>query len=695
MTMIESASVMLLPVLLLSEIRRHFDGQPVLRDVCLGFVFAVIGTIVISNSVELLPGIRTDPRAAVIVLAFLFGGPIGGLLTVSTLIAMRVSQGGAGVVPGLSFMVGVSVAALAYTLWRRRGDRGPPSLRTVVMGAGIAGLVPPAILVFLTALPLPIFLTSTALSTPTNVLAVILVGALLIRDRERETAIRRQLDKQAQINAIAENAPAVIFQARADTEGAPRLTYVSAAAGRILGLAPSGLLQAQPPFAVLLCAEDAARLAGQFDPTAQTGESWSLELSYRHPTGPRWMRIAAGLRRNELGCPIWDGTVTDITEQRLAEETKDNFISVISHELRTPLTSIRGALGLLLASPADALPPAKARMLRIASQNAERLVRLVNEILDTQKIRAGGMTYDIAAQPLRPIILSAIAAIRDYAPEKNLDIPFENDAGEAQAEIDAHRLSLVLQNLLSNAIKFAPPDSDIVVRSEVLGESLHVSVSDRGPGIPEEFQDYVFDRFRQAQAAHDRGAGGTGLGLSIAKSFVTAMGGRIWFQTDPATGTTFTIAFPLAAGERALATPGAEEVATSGGDAPPGSRDLPLLLYVEDDDSLQQVVRERAEGRARVVSATTLAQARTIHARSPADIILLDLDLPDGTGAGLIDELADSVPVVVFTAYELDPAVARRVAGVLVKSRVPEEEVIEEVLNLLAEIGPAPDRSAA
>ncbi|MDB2407919.1 ATP-binding protein [Jannaschia sp.] len=688
MTMIESGSVMLLPVLLIAEIRRHFDEHSVMRGMLLGAIFSLIGIVVMNNAVELIPGIRTDPRAAVIALSGLFGGPISLVITTATLVGMRLEQGGLGAIPGSVYISGTALIMGFYWLWTVRREAEALGPKDVLAAALIAGVAPLVILLFVSKVPWPVFIASNALAIPTNVLAVILVGALLVRERERALAITRQTEKQAQINAIAVNAPTVIFQVRRCRNGIPTLTYISPASERILGHAPGQFTGAQTPLATLLSPDDAQTLAAQFDTHGPEGESWSLELPYHHPLGASWLRIDAGARRGENGMQIWDGTITDIAAQRAAEEMKDNFISVVSHELRTPLTSIRGALGLVLAPTAGpALPPAKEKMLRIANRNAERLVHLVNEILDSQKIRAGEMTFDIEDQPLRPIITAAIHAIDHYAPEKDLHITFDNRAGDGQAAVDAHRLALVLQNLLSNATKFAPQGSEITVTSRIVGDAIRLSVTDRGPGVPEDFRDHVFDRFRQAQAAHDRAAGGTGLGLNIAKTFVIAMGGRIWFETETNVGTTFHVEFLESHGSQQVKD--ADVIASTTASIVEDGR-LPLLLYVEDDASLQQIMRQRIGQHARVVSATTLAQAATFQAQDPADIVLLDIDLPDGQGTQFLDILPVDTPVILFTALEVPPAIAERATRVMVKSRIPEGDVIDEVLHLIgAQSGPA------
>ena len=680
MMMIESASLMLLPVLLIAAIGRHFDRRPLRRDILLGTVFAAIGVLVMVNAVEIVPGIRTDPRAAVIVLAALFGGPLSLAISAVAITAFRFEQGGTGMVPGVSYILGTAIVSALFLVWMRHSRREHTGMEQVLIAAGIASLAPPAILFFVSQAPWPVYLTSNALATPTNFLAVMLVGAFLVRDRERSVAINRQIEKQAQINAIAENAPAVIFQIARNGAGKPQFTYVSRASERILGRAPDWFMVNDRLPMLSLTEEDTATIAAKFETEGDAEESWSLEFQYSHPKGIRWLRIDAGARLDLEGHLIWDGTMIDVTEQHAAEEMKDSFISMISHELRTPLTSIRGALGLALGGSQGAFPAPVENMLRIANRNAERLVRLVNEILDSQKIRAGQMNFDLEAQSLRPLVENAIKVIGDFAPEKNLRLILRDHAGDVPVAVDAGYLPLIVDNLLSNAQKFSPPDSAIVVTTRIVEGRYRLSVADSGPGIPASFHEFVFDRFRQAQTAQNRNAGGTGLGLNIARSFVEAMAGRIWFDTAEGEGTTFHVEFPLAA-DGAVAEDAGEE--SFAGRTPSGDRDL-HLLYVEDDDSLQQIMRERVGAHARISAATTLQEARETCRTDPVDVVVLDLELPDGSAVEFINRIPAATPLVIYTAFEVTADAIDRPASVLVKSRVPESAVVETVLAALA-----------
>lgn len=237
----------------------------------------------------------------------------------------------------------------------------------------------------------------------------------------------------------------------------------------------------------------------------------------------------------------------DISERRKVDRLKSEFVATVSHELRTPLTSIRASLSMLADGYAGELPPDVAGLIGIAHQSAERLVRLVNDVLDIQKIEAGGMQVERRPQPLLPVAQHALDGMQAYAEENGvtLRLACAEPARLLAAAIDHDRLVQVLTNLLSNAVKFSPRGAGVTLTLEVAGKCARLSVKDEGGGIPEAFQARVFQRFAQADGADNRQKGGTGLGLSISKSLVEEHGGRISFETTPGQGTTFRVDLPL------------------------------------------------------------------------------------------------------------------------------------------------------
>lgn len=241
------------------------------------------------------------------------------------------------------------------------------------------------------------------------------------------------------------------------------------------------------------------------------------------------------------------GIARDITEGRKVERIKSEFVSTVSHELRTPLTSIRGSLGLVLGALGADLTGQVKGLIQIAHNNADRLSRLINDILDVEKIESGKMEFKLHRQALAPLLQQSIDGINDFAHQFNVTIELMDDAPGAEIETDSDRFIQVMVNLMSNAAKFSPSGERVVVRAERHGGTVRVSVCDKGKGIPAEFQGRIFEKFAQADSSDSRAKGGTGLGLSITKAIVEKMNGLIGFDTLAGGGTTFHVDFPEAA----------------------------------------------------------------------------------------------------------------------------------------------------
>ncbi|WP_207867874.1 response regulator [Brevundimonas goettingensis] len=471
--------------------------------------------------------------------------------------------------------------------------------------------------------------------------------------------------------------------------------------------------------------------------------------------------------------------VRDISERRRIEQLKDEFVSTVSHELRTPLTSIAGSLGLLSGGAAGPLPEKAARLIQIAQSNSQRLVRLINDILDIEKIESGKLRLDLAPLDLREIAERSIEGVQGYARELGVVVAL-GEAEDAPVRGDADRLIQVVTNLLSNASKFSPAGGVVTVTVDRETRLARLSVVDQGPGIPESFRSRIFSKFAQADGSDTRAKGGTGLGLAIAREIAERHGGRLWFESAEGEGATFHLDLPLADapvasaeddGPRLLiveddpdaadilremlerdgfaahiagstrdalvairsahydaclvdlqlpdadgislireirATPGAHDmpVVVVSGDAAHGKargRSLevldwlekpvdqsrlraavtainrrkgdvrPVVLHVDDDRDILEVTAAALSDAAEILAAESLAAARAVLAKRKPDLVVLDLGLPDGSGLELLNELGDGaghmIPVIVYSAQEMDAALADRVEAVLTKSR--------------------------
>jgi PAS domain S-box-containing protein len=238
----------------------------------------------------------------------------------------------------------------------------------------------------------------------------------------------------------------------------------------------------------------------------------------------------------------------DISARKRVERMKDEFIATVSHELRTPLTSISASLALLADGMAGELPPGARGLVDVANASSERLVRLVGDVLDLQKIEAGQMDVRRELQPLLPVAQAALEAMGCLAGQAGVALVCHAAPGAARlrAAIDRDRITQVLTNLLSNAVKFSQRGGTVTLALEGHAGWVRIAVSDHGAGIPEHFRARVFHRFAQADGADSRRQGGTGLGLSICKSIVEEHGGRIRFDSVQGEGTTFYVELPAA-----------------------------------------------------------------------------------------------------------------------------------------------------
>jgi len=234
----------------------------------------------------------------------------------------------------------------------------------------------------------------------------------------------------------------------------------------------------------------------------------------------------------------------DISTFKEIGRMKDEFISAVSHELRTPLTSIRGSLDLMDAGVMGDLPEDSLKVVKIAKRNCDRLVRLINEVLDIEKIEAGRMDFQLQELELEPLLEQAVEAIASYGDMLGVAFRLAVTAPGARARVDPDRLLQVMENLLSNAAKFSAPGGHVDVVLSRRGGYARVSVVDRGAGIAPEFQSRIFDKFSQAGSKQPRQRG-TGLGLNIARTIVERLGGNIGFSSKLGEGSTFHVDLPL------------------------------------------------------------------------------------------------------------------------------------------------------
>lgn len=365
----------------------------------------------------------------------------------------------------------------------------------------------------------------------------------------------------------------------------------------------------------------------------------------------------------------------DIVKLKELDQLKRDFVSTVSHELRTPLTSMRGALGLILGGKVGEVPAKGQDLLRIAMQNTERLIRLINDILDVEKIDAGKIDVRRDRLQMRALVLTTISSLEGYAREHQVTVVLA--AGPAQdAEIigDADRMVQVLTNLLSNAIKFSPTGGVVDVALTPEAGSIRVSVRDRGPGISGEFADRIFGRFQQASDPALHRSGGTGLGLSIAKSIVEMHGGTIGFDAAEGGGTTFWVRVPTVA------------------PITPETDPRRVILIVEDDSSMRAVLVAQFDAIARAVGVPSAEAALDHLAREEVAAIILDPGLPGMDGLTFARRVRGSerlrrMPMFLYSSREFTTAELHaagiRAADAFVKSRDSDTLLFERLRHEL------------
>jgi PAS domain S-box-containing protein len=351
--------------------------------------------------------------------------------------------------------------------------------------------------------------------------------------------------------------------------------------------------------------------------------------------------------------------IRDISERKAVDRLKNEFVSTVSHELRTPLTSIRGSLGLIEGGVAGEVSERVRDLVRIARANADRLIRLINDILDLEKMEAGKLV--LRRRPVDPVALVAatLAEIRGMADGQGVHLE-HRVTGTASFNADADRLQQVLTNLLSNAIKYSPPGATVAVRVfETSSGVVRVEVEDAGPGIPAAMIDRLFRKFEQLDGSDGRARGGTGLGLAISRSIIEQHGGRIGVQSEPGVRTIFWFELPRLIGTTVPET------------ASDDSRHV-VLVVVGDEDLADVLAIILTKDGYRSAFATTIADARTFLDAAEPSAILLDLVLPDGDGLGLLAgirarETTSHVPVVILAGREADATITMPMVEWLVK----------------------------
>jgi CheY-like chemotaxis protein/nitrogen-specific signal transduction histidine kinase len=345
---------------------------------------------------------------------------------------------------------------------------------------------------------------------------------------------------------------------------------------------------------------------------------------------------------------VW--IVRDVTELARVDEMKNEFVSVVSHELRTPLTAIKGFTDLILEGDVGEITAEQREFLEIVQTNSDRLVALINDMLDISRIESGRIALALDELSLAEAVDRATTAFRPMLAERSMHMQTELAPGAETVIADDARLQQILANLISNACKYTPAGGWITLRATPVGDQVAVSISDTGVGIPPEALPRIFSKFYRVDHAMSRDAGGTGLGLAITKSLVELHGGRVSIASRPEVGTTvrFTLPAPRLSG---LDSP--EYVADGGRGLPP--RHSGRVLLAEDDPDSAHWLQRSLASRGYDVTVVPDGLAAVVRAiEMLPDAIILDVNMPRMGAAEALPQLKENpgardIPVIVLT----------------------------------------------
>lgn len=393
-----------------------------------------------------------------------------------------------------------------------------------------------------------------------EVASVLVIGRDVTAHKAMEEALRRS---EARYRLLAENASDMVATFSADL----RFTYTSPSGERITGHAADSLLG--QPVMDLIHPEDHAHVLTALGGLRESAETASAVYRYRHADGHYiWLESTGrAVRDPETGeLTGYQAASRDVTarqrhetelnvanaELRRLGALKDEFLSTVSHELRTPLAAIRNAVAIVAKEKAGPLNATQARFMGIIRDHVARLHRMVDDVLDLQRLEAGSMPHRPVVADVRPLVLEVVNGYSPAFAERGIQVTVALASEPLTAKFDRDRLAQVLLNLLSNAAKFTPEGGRVTIRGACDAETntVRLSVADTGVGISPADIPRIFEKFVQADASLTRQVGGTGLGLSICRTIVEgAHGGRLWVESTEGVGTTFHLALPAEAPE--------------------------------------------------------------------------------------------------------------------------------------------------
>ncbi|HEY2931032.1 MAG TPA: PAS domain S-box protein [Acidobacteriota bacterium] len=332
--------------------------------------------------------------------------------------------------------------------------------------------------------------------------------------------------------------------------------------------------------------------------------------------------------------------IRDVSERREVDRLKREFVSTVSHELRTPLTSIRGSLSLLAGGALGQLPDEANEVVALAERNTIRLITLINDILDLERLESGKLEMHFETLAIESILKRSVEAVHAFGGQEGITI--QTKAAATKVFADGDRLVQVLVNLLSNAVKFSPRGSVVDITAQETSGWVEVSVIDHGRGIPATHRRVIFERFRQVEAGDSRQKGGTGLGLAICKAIIEQHGGTIGVESEEGKGSRFWFRIPSIVKRKEIAP-------KTGSD---GHDKLPILIGDSDPEMrryLEQIVRREGLG---VVVGSSASETWSILKQNVISMAILDTVLLNHSESELVEKLQNDpklkrIPIIV------------------------------------------------
>jgi PAS domain S-box-containing protein len=496
------------------------------------------------------------------------------------------------------------------------------------------------------------------------------IGQFMARSTQEGRVHELNRQKEFILNSVADG----IFGANPESA----VEFVNPAAAEMLGASPADLI-GQSIHTIIHSAPDACEEQCRLRRALLMHENTGGQDVFYRKDGAGFPVEFAVTPMLEQGVVV--GSVLsfrDISQRYALDRMKDEFISTVSHELRTPLTSIRGALGLLSHGLLGEMNEKAANLLRIAVSNSDRLVRLINDILDLERMQSGRAPLAFRPCAVHELTRQVADAMQPMADAARVTLQVE--AATVTVEADGDRLMQVLTNLLSNAIKFSPVDSVVRVVVDHSRDGASLSVIDRGRGIPVDKLESIFDRFHQVDASDSRQKGGTGLGLAICRTIIQQHGGRIWAERNADQGSTFRVMLP----DRSRL----EGQPDSAGSPQPSKEDT-VLVCEPDAEARRMIVEGLRRKNYRILEAENRDQAVQLARHFPLGAILLGVSNHPRNGVETLQALkADThtaqIPVVVLSVLSAsDKPIAAGAADAWLQKPLDETLLLTELARLL------------